>query len=83
MVLARPAPDALKEVDRMNSTKLSMTAQAPSRFGMPIYGSAFGMQCATTGAAALATVVRDRHVTGDASVKGDFPGTSAWRPPNC
>ena len=71
----------------MTSTTLSMTAQAPSRFGMPIDGSAFGMQCAisgaTTGAAALATVVRDRHATGDASRKGYFPGTSAWRPPNC
>lgn len=67
----------------MNSITTSMTAQAPSRFGMPIDGSAFGKQCATTGAAALATVVRYRHVTGDASLEGDFPGTSAWRPPSC
>ena len=38
----------------MNSITTSMTAQAPSRFGMPIDGSAFGKQCATTGAAAIA-----------------------------
>ena len=42
-VLARPAPDAPKEVAPMNSIKLWMTAQTPSRFGMPMSGHAFGV----------------------------------------
>jgi hypothetical protein len=57
----------------MISNKHSMTAQTPSRFGMPIYGSAF---CATD--------VRERTVAGVQSLAmGTFPGTSAWRPPTC
>ena len=52
------------------------TAQNPSRLGMPISGYAFGTAGAT---AAFAT--GERLVAG--FVKGDFPGTSAWRPPNC
>ena len=63
----------------MASNKLQMTAQTPSCFGMPIYGSAFG----TWGTAAPVTVDRDRHIAGAVSRKGDFPGTSAWRPPTC
>jgi hypothetical protein len=63
----------------MISTKLQMTAQTPSCFGMPMSGSAFR----TTGIAALTNgVVRDRQGA-DVAVKGYFPGTSAWRPPSC
>jgi hypothetical protein len=65
----------------MNSISTRMTAQTPSPFGMPIFGSAFGATCPTgTG---LAPVVRDRDVAGRTAVKGAFPGTSAWRPPIC
>jgi hypothetical protein len=63
----------------MISNKTQMTAQTPSCIGMPSYGSAFG----TAGNAALVTVVRDRHIVAAASLKGAFPGTSAWRPPTC
>jgi hypothetical protein len=79
----------------MNSTKLWMTAQTPSTFGMPVSGHSFGVTTSVTdGCTAAATLVaRDREAliagtTG--AVKGDmglaqsyFPGTSAWRPPSC
>ena len=65
----------------MNSISTQMTAQTPSRFGMPISGSAFGATCLS--ATGTATVVRDRDVAGRTAVKGAFPGTSAWRPPIC
>jgi hypothetical protein len=68
----------------MNSITIKMTAQTPSCFGAPIYGSAFGTTAASeAGLVAVATDVRDRHVAGDSLVMGTFPGTSAWRPPNC
>ena len=68
----------------MNSITIPMTAQTPSRFGMPIYGSAFGITPAcTAGYAAVAPVVRDRRVAGASLVKGTFPGTTAWSPPTC
>jgi hypothetical protein len=69
----------------MNSTKLWMTAQNPSCFGMPMSRHAFG--------AGTSTVVRERvadiaGITG--ATKTDrvltqsyFPGNSAWRPPTC
>ena len=54
----------------MNSIKLPMTAQTPSRLGMPICGHVFGVSVrATDGDRALA--------------QSYFPGTSAWRPPTC
>ncbi len=63
----------------MNSISTQMTAQTPSGFGMPVYGSAFGATCLT--GTAISAVVRDRDVAGRTAVKGAFPGTSAWRPP--
>jgi hypothetical protein len=69
------------------STKLTMTAQAPSCFGAPIYGSAFGITRGTTAAPEAGFVavadVRDRHVAVPSLAMGSFPGTSAWRPPTC
>ena len=62
----------------MKSISTQMTAQIPSRSGMPVYGSAFGATCLGTG---FATVIRDRDVAGRTAVKGAFPGTPAWRPP--
>jgi hypothetical protein len=83
----------------VNSTKLWMTAQTPSTFGMPISGHAFGVTtCARLVDAqgttvSTAVVERDRAaVIADATgaTKGDmglaqsyFPGTTAWRPPTC
>ena len=66
----------------MSNILSQWTDQSPSRFGTPIDGSTYGMTC-VDGTFAL-TADRDRHVAGAARiVKGAFPGTSAWRPPNC
>ena len=79
----------------MNSNKLWMTAQAPSNFRMPISGHVFGVTtCATRrdvqGTTVSTAVIERDRIAGKGSVKGDmglaqsyFPGTSAWRPPNC
>jgi hypothetical protein len=76
-----------KEVATVNSTKLWMTAQTPSCFGMPISGHDFGASIpATESRLATTTVVRDRAAAAQGAVKGGmayFPGTSAWRPPTC
>ena len=76
----------------MNSTKLWMTAQTPSAFGMPISGHAFG---ATTDVCPAAATVAVRERAGivaatTGATEADlglaqsyFPGTSAWRPPTC
>jgi hypothetical protein len=83
----------------VDSSKLWMTAQNPSTFGMPISGHAFGIATCPRLVPAQGTTVstavleRDREAviagtTG--AVKADlgvaqsyFPGTSAWRPPSC
>jgi len=45
-------------------------------------GSVFGFGAGVCPVQVIdATQGRDRHVT--ALAKGAFPGTSAWRPPNC
>jgi hypothetical protein len=77
----------------MNSTKLWMTAQTPSAFGMPISGGhAFGVSTDVCTAAATVVVRERAGITAatKGATKGDmglaqsyFPGTSAWRPPNC
>jgi len=76
----------------MNSTKLWMTAQTPSAFGMPISGGhAFGVSTDVC-TAATTLVVRERGsiAAGMGATDGNtglaqsyFPGTSAWRPPTC
>jgi len=82
----------------MNSTITTMTVETQPAFGMPVYGRAsvrsFWTTCAPKavtipGSNGLAQVEaigtdvlgHDRHVA--ALVKGAFPGTSVWRPPNC
>jgi len=81
----------------MNSTINTMTVETQPAFGMPVYGRASVCSFETTAWApstatipgsdvqvqAIGTDVlgRDRHVA--ALVKGAFPGTSVWRPPNC
>ncbi len=65
----------------MGSTTYQTMGQAPSRFGTPMSGSAFATARAATICTTGAFVGRDRHVA--ALVKGAFPGTSVWRPPNC
>ena len=78
----------------MNSNKLWMTAQNPSRFVMPISGHAFGEAVRGTDVCTTATaVVRERNAVIAGTTGADkrdlgltqsyFPGTTAWRPPTC
>ena len=63
----------------------AMTAQSPA-FGMPIYGQTSVEHIAVPAfaGAQVSTCARIRLIGGTALVtKGDFPGTSAWRPPTC
>jgi hypothetical protein len=68
----------------MNSITNPMTAQIPSASGMPAYGHVGSSTSCATGVAT--SVVRDRQAVIGADkglAQGYFPGTSAWRPPNC
>jgi hypothetical protein len=56
------------------------TGSTPSRFGMPISGTTFGMTVPVTKSAPT-YAVRGR-VANAALVEDAFPGTSVWRPPN-
>jgi hypothetical protein len=76
----------------MNNTKLSMTAQTPSAFGMPISGHAFGSTTPATDVCSPAwlRVVRERTAAIAGTAKADMGlaqsysrGTTAWRPPTC
>ncbi len=63
----------------MKNTMTLMTAQTPSDVrmpvvAMPISGHAFG---------AAAVCVNGATGTDLGLTQGYFPGTSAWRPPNC
>ncbi len=63
----------------MSNITNTMTTATQSAFAMPVYGRAYGNSaCAIEG---IDVRVRGSHVT--ASLKGAFPGTIAWRPPNC
>ena len=70
----------------MNTITRTMTALSPS-FGMSAYGPAsFEVQAVSPVAGVqVSTCARIRHIGGGMALatKGDFPGTSAWRPPTC
>ena len=74
----------------MISTKFQKTAQTPS-FGMSAYGQTSGTRVefraiAPAAGVQVSTCARIRQTGGAmglVAVKGDFPGTSAWRPPSC
>ena len=64
----------------------TMTALSPA-FGVSAYGHSSvvrGATCAPVAAAQVWTCARISLI-GDMGLatKGDFPGTSAWRPPTC
>lgn len=64
---------------------LAMTTQSPTS-GMHAYGQTSVARVAISGfaGAQVSTCARVRHIGGMAlATKGDFPGTSAWRPPTC
>src|SRR5689334_1469093 len=77
-----------KEVARMINTNPAVTAVSPSTFGVSTYGqtSVERVAISALAGAQVSTCARVRHI-GDmglvTTVKGDFPGTSAWRPPSC
>ena len=75
-----------KEVARVISIKFQQTAQTPS-FGAPAYGqtSLEVRGVAVVADVQVSTCARIRHIGGGMALatKGDFPGTSAWRPPTC
>ncbi len=68
-------------------TNKNQTASTPS-FGASAYGQT-SLEVQVIPAVAgdqVSTCARFRHIGGGmrlATVKGDFPGTSAWRPPTC
>ena len=75
-----------KEVARVNRNQ-NQTASTPS-FGASAYGqTSLEVQVIPVVAGdQVSTCARIRHIGGGmrlATVKGDFPGTSAWRPPTC
>jgi hypothetical protein len=76
----------LKEVARMISINIQKTAQTPS-FGASAYGqtSLEGPAISAVTGVQVSTCARFRHIGGGMALatKGDFPGTSAWRPPTC
>jgi hypothetical protein len=87
--VARFAPDAPKEVARMMNKIPTMTALSPA-FGVSAYGHSSavrGAAVAPVADAQVSTCARIRLVgdLGHTTLmgKGDFPGTSAWRPPTC
>jgi len=72
----------------ISSITRTMTAQSPSAFAVLAYGQTsveLAGVPALTGAQ-VSTCARIRHI-GDmglvTTAKGDFPGTTAWRPPSC
>lgn len=63
----------------------SMTAQSP-KSGMPAYGPTSGARAAISAfaGAQVSTCARVRHIGYmGLTTEGDFPGTTAWRPPTC
>lgn len=58
------------------------TTEFPSSFGMPAYGRALGAAAGVVVCPQATEVVLGAHVTGMGRIKGDFPGTTAWRPPS-
>jgi uncharacterized protein (DUF1501 family) len=66
----------------MMSNHIAMTEQIPSSIGMPAYGRALGAAAGVDVCTQTTAVVLGARVSGMGRIKGDFPGTSAWRPPN-
>jgi hypothetical protein len=85
VTLTTSAPEAAKEVARVITNKIQTAELIPSSFGMSSYGRAFGTAAGVLACAQTTTVVLGAHasVMGMGRIKGDFPGTSAWRPPSC
>ncbi len=66
----------------MITKHIAMTEQIPSRLGMPAYGRTLGAAAGVDVCTQTTAVVLGARVSGTGRIKGDFPGTSAWRPPS-
>jgi hypothetical protein len=66
----------------MISKHFAMTETIPSSFGMPVYGRALGATVGVDVCPQTTAVVLAARTSGMGRIKGDFPGTSAWRPPS-
>ena len=66
----------------MINTHIAMTDSTPSSFGMPVYGRALGAAIGVDVCPQTTAVVLAARTSAMSRIKGDFPGTSAWRPPS-
>lgn len=66
----------------MINNHIAMTEQIPSSFVMSAYGRALGAAVGADVCAQTTSVVLGAGFVGMGRIKGDFPGTSAWRPPS-
>jgi hypothetical protein len=70
----------------MSNNIQTMTALSPA-FGVSAYGHSSvvrGAVDAAVAGTAVSTCARIRSIGGmGLTTKGDFPGTTAWRPPTC
>ena len=66
----------------MITKHIAMTEQIPLSLGMPAYGRALGAATGVDVCTRMTTVVLGARVSGTGRIKGDFPGTTAWRPPS-
>ena len=66
----------------MINNHIPTTEQIPSSFGMPVYGRALGASVGVDVCVQTTSVVLGARAAGMGRTKGDFPGTSAWRPPS-
>ena len=66
----------------MINTTIAKTDIVSSRVGMPVYGRALGAAVGVDVCPKTTAVVLAARTSGMGRIKGDFPGTSAWRPPS-
>ena len=66
----------------MINNHIAMTEINPSRIVMPAYGRALGAAVGVDVCVETTSVVLAARTAGMGRIKGDFPGTSAWRPPS-
>jgi hypothetical protein len=65
----------------VNTMHIAMTETIPS-FGIPSYGRSFGAVVGADVCLDTTAVVLAARTSAMGRIKGDFPGTSAWRPPS-
>ena len=66
----------------MINTHIATTDSFPSSIGMPVYGRALGAVVGVDVCPQTTAVVLAARTSAMGRIEGDFPGTSAWRPPS-